>query len=151
VDGKAAAELDLQFEGLGIDRDIFDEAAAENVGRFETTRCRASASGSNSIVPDPAITTTWPTSRLQAIRDACKTTRADDIGHARKGTIYEVFENHDMKVRLHGDAALITGRTTVKGTAGETPFATEFQFTDTLVRQDGRWRVAASHVSRISA
>ena len=80
------------------------------------------------------------------------TTRADDIEHARKGTIlYEVFENHDMKVRLHGDAALITGRTTVKGTAGDTPFAAEFQFTDTLVRSDGRWRVAASHVSRVSA
>ncbi|HWM92393.1 MAG TPA: nuclear transport factor 2 family protein [Thermoanaerobaculia bacterium] len=116
---------------------------------------------------------------LQAVRDACKTyldgdadrlaevltedftltdssgvvtTRADDIEHARKGTIrYEVFENHDMKVRLHGDAAVITGRTTVKGQAGGTPFAAEFQFTDTLVRRDGRWRFVASHVSRISA
>jgi hypothetical protein len=28
----------------------------------------------------------------------------------------------------------LTGRTTVKGTAGDTPFAAEFQFTDTLVR-----------------
>jgi hypothetical protein len=34
------------------------------------------------------------------------TTRADDIEHARKETIrYEIFENHDMKVRLHGGAA----------------------------------------------
>lgn len=51
----------------------------------------------------------------------------------------------------HRHAGLITGRTTVKGTAGDTPFAAEFQFTDTLVRQDGRWRVAASHVTRLSA
>ncbi len=55
------------------------------------------------------------------------------------------------QVRLHGDAALITGRTTVTGTAGNTPFAAELQFTDTLVRQNGRWRVAASHVSPASA
>ena len=115
---------------------------------------------------------------LQAVRDACKaylegdadkmaelltedftltdasgevTTRADDIEHAKKGTMrYEVFENYDMKVRLHGDAAVITGRTRVKGLAGNTPFASVFQFTDTLVRRDNKWRVAASHVSRIT-
>ena len=79
------------------------------------------------------------------------TTRADDIEHARKGTMrYEVFENYDMKVRLYGpDTAVVTGRTRVKGSAGETPFAAEFQFTDTLVRSGGRWRFAASHVSRV--
>ena len=54
-----------------------------------------------------------------------------------------------MKVRLHGDAALVTGITTVSGMAGTTAFAAEFQFTDTLVRQRGAWRVAASHISRI--
>lgn len=78
------------------------------------------------------------------------TTRADDIENAKKGTIlYEVFENYDMKVRLHGDAAVVTGRTRVKGKAGDTPFATVFQFTDTMVRRDGKWRFVASHVSRL--
>lgn len=80
------------------------------------------------------------------------TTRADDIENAKKGTIrYEVFENHDMKVRLHGDTAVVTGRTKVKGKAGDKAFAVEFQFTDTLVRHGKRWRFAASHVSRIPA
>lgn len=78
------------------------------------------------------------------------TTREDDLENARKGAIrYQVFENHDMKVRLHGDAAIVTGRTTVKGNAGSSAFAAEFQFTDTLVRRDDRWRFAASHVSRV--
>jgi ketosteroid isomerase-like protein len=84
--------------------------------------------------------------------DGVVTTRADDIEMARKGTIrYEVFENRDMKVRLHGDAAVVTGRTIVKGQAGERAFAAEFQFTDTLVRTGGRWRVAATHISRVKA
>lgn len=79
-------------------------------------------------------------------------TRADDIEIAKKGTIrYEVFENHDMKVRLYGDSAVVTGRTRVKGNAGENAFASEFQFTDTLVRHGGRWRVAASHISRVGS
>jgi ketosteroid isomerase-like protein len=82
--------------------------------------------------------------------DGVVTTRADDIESARKGTIrYEVFENRDMKVRLHGDAAVVTGRTIVKGQAGERTFAAEFQFTDTLVRTGERWLVAATHISRV--
>lgn len=79
-------------------------------------------------------------------------TRADDIEIAKKGTIkYEVFENHDMKVRLYGDSAVVTGRTRVKGKAGENAFASEFQFTDTLVRRGGRWQVAASHISKVGS
>ena len=79
------------------------------------------------------------------------TTRADDVEAAKTGSIrYEVFENRDMKVRLHGDAAVVTGRTIVKGQAGGSSFDVEFQFTDTLVRSGGRWRVAATHVSRIN-
>lgn len=80
------------------------------------------------------------------------TTRADEAGNVRSGAIkYRVFQNRDMKVRLHGDAAVVTGITKVAGTAGKTEFAVEFQFTDTLVRKNGVWRVAASHVSRLAA
>jgi ketosteroid isomerase-like protein len=82
--------------------------------------------------------------------DGVVTTREDDLQNARAGAIrYTVFENHDMKVRLHGDAAVVTGVTKVAGTAGTTQFATRLQFTDTVVRQNGRWRVASSHVSRL--
>lgn len=76
------------------------------------------------------------------------TTRTDDVNLARGKTVhYDKFEKKDMKARLHGDAAIVTGRTTVKGTSGKNSFSAEFQFTDTLVLQDGRWRVASSHVS----
>ena len=84
--------------------------------------------------------------------DGVVTTRADDVEIARKGSIrYTVFENHDMKVRLHGDAAVVTGITKVKGAAGKTQFDAKFQFTDTVVRQNGKWRVASSHISRLPA
>lgn len=82
--------------------------------------------------------------------DGVVTTRADDLQNAKTGAIrYTVFENHDMKVRLHGDAAVVTGITKVAGTAGKTQFAARFQFTDTVVRQNGKWRVASSHISRL--
>jgi len=38
----------------------------------------------------------------------------------------------------------------VKGTSEGKPFDRVVQFTDTVVRQDGRWQVAASHVSPVA-
>ena len=61
---------------------------------------------------------------------------------------YEVFKNHHMKVRFYGDTALVNGTTTVKGTASGVPFAADFQFTDALIRRNGRWVLVASHASR---
>ncbi len=63
---------------------------------------------------------------------------------------YEVFRNHGMKVRLYGDTAVVNGITSVKGTSGGKAFAAELQFTDTLVKRDGKWRIVASHVSPLA-
>jgi ketosteroid isomerase-like protein len=77
------------------------------------------------------------------------TTRADDLDEARnKDPKYEVFENNDMKVRIHGDTAVVTGRRHTKGIAGGKPFDSKFQFTDTFVKDAGRWRLLAGHVSK---
>jgi ketosteroid isomerase-like protein len=78
------------------------------------------------------------------------TTRANDIEEAKKNDPkYEVFENYDMKVRVHGDTAIVTGRTHTKGISGGKPFDSEFQFTDTFVKDGGRWRLLAGHVSKV--
>src|SRR5216110_995335 len=78
-------------------------------------------------------------------------TRADEINELRGGKVhYDIFENYDMLARLYGnDTAVILGKTRVKGTADGKPFDRVVQFTDTLVKRDGRWQLAAGHVSRI--
>lgn len=68
----------------------------------------------------------------------------------KKDPVYEVFRNHHQKVRLYGDAAIVTGITTLKGHSGKTPFEGDFQFTDTWVYRDGQWKLAASHATRLS-
>jgi len=56
----------------------------------------------------------------------------------------------DMKVRVYGDhTAIVTGKTKVKGNAQGKPIDIIVQFTDTFVKQGGRWRLAAGHVSRL--
>jgi hypothetical protein len=78
-------------------------------------------------------------------------TRADEINELRTGKVhYDVFENYDMLARLYGnDMAVVLGKTRVKGTADGKPFDRVVQFTDTLIKRDGRWQLAAGHVSRI--
>jgi ketosteroid isomerase-like protein len=78
-------------------------------------------------------------------------TRADEINELHSGKVhYDVFENYDMLARLYGsDTAVVLGKTRVKGTSDGKPFDRVVQFTDTLVKRDGRWQLAAGHVSRI--
>ena len=64
---------------------------------------------------------------------------------------YETFRNHGQSIRIFGDTAIITGITSIKGTAGGEAFAADFRFTDTWLYRDGRWLLAASHASRLSA
>jgi ketosteroid isomerase-like protein len=68
---------------------------------------------------------------------------------AAREPFYEAFRNHDQQVRLYGDTALIVGITSVRGRAGGEPFTADFRYTDTWIRRDGKWLLAASHASRL--
>lgn len=77
-------------------------------------------------------------------------TKAQDMATARSGAIrYSRFENREMLVRLYGDdAAVVTGITAVAGaTKDGHAFDIDVRFTDTFVREQGRWRIAASQAS----
>jgi len=78
--------------------------------------------------------------------------RADDIADVKSGKVhYDVFENYDMKVRLYGEStAVVTGRTKLKGVYNGKTIDKVLQFTDTLVKQNGQWRLAAGHVSAVA-
>src|SRR5207249_673377 len=78
--------------------------------------------------------------------------RADDLADATSGKVrYAEFENYNMKVRLYGDStAVVTGRTKLKGVYNGKPIDKVVQFTDTLVKQNGHWRLAAGHVSAVA-
>jgi ketosteroid isomerase-like protein len=53
-----------------------------------------------------------------------------------------------LAVRLYGDTAIVTGRTTAT-VAGTTPETVSLRFTDAFVKREGRWFVVASHATRI--
>lgn len=80
------------------------------------------------------------------------TTKQDDLEDFLKNRIrYTTFQNADMKVRLYATTAIVTGQTHVVGIANGSAFDVTVQFTDTLIFLDGRWRLAAGHVSRLAS
>ena len=52
--------------------------------------------------------------------------------------------NEDMRVHLHGNAAVVTGILVVRGRGKDGPFQHRYRYTDTWVRSEGRWRMVAS-------
>jgi len=120
--------------------------AQREVLQFERDACKAfldadTAALERTLTPDFTLT----------LSNGDVSTRADEINELRSGKIhYDIFENYDMLARLYGDdVAVVLGKTRVKGTAEGKPFDRVVQFTDTLVKRDGRWQLAAGHVSRL--
>jgi ketosteroid isomerase-like protein len=56
----------------------------------------------------------------------------------------------DMKVRVYGDAAVVTGRCTTKETYKGEGVSGQFQWTDTWVKRAGRWQCVAGRSSEIA-
>ena len=120
--------------------------AQQDVLQFERDACKAFldadvAALERVLTPDFTLT----------LSNGDVETRADQINELHSGKVhYDVFENYDMLARLYGnDMAVVLGKTRVKGTADGKPFDRIVQFTDTLIKRDGRWQLAAGHVSRI--
>ena len=124
-------------------------AGSENdkdVLRFEREACQAFLDGTPAAL-ERVLTDDF----TLTLSNGAVSRRGDEINDLRSGKVrYEVFENYDMAARLYGDnTAVVIGKTHVKGTSEGKPFERIFQFTDTVVKRDGRWQVAASHVSRL--
>jgi len=55
----------------------------------------------------------------------------------------------DMRVRLFGEAAVVTGRSRFKGGFQGKPFDIRCRFTDIWVRRNGRWQIVSSQNTAI--
>ena len=55
----------------------------------------------------------------------------------------------EMKVRVYGDAAVVTGRSTIKETYKGEDVSGQYRWTDTWVKRAGGWQCVAGHSSEI--
>jgi hypothetical protein len=59
--------------------------------------------------------------------------------------------DRNVKARVYGNAAVVTGLATRSGTYKGATFDQQYLWTDTFVMKDGRWQCAASQSTLIAA
>jgi ketosteroid isomerase-like protein len=66
-------------------------------------------------------------------------------------TTYEAFDVDDLAVRIYGETAVVTGRSTPKGrNAKGEPMRGQYRFLRVWVQRDGRWQAVAFQGTRIA-
>jgi ketosteroid isomerase-like protein len=57
----------------------------------------------------------------------------------------------DLRIRVYGDAAVVTGRATYQGWSKKRGrFVRRFRFTDTFIRRGSTWKCVATHASGLA-
>jgi len=85
---------------------------------------------------------------VNTIEDGSVYSKAGYISHTADASVkVEVAEQSDMKVRIHGDTAVVTGAYHERGTSTGKPYEYRDRFTDVWMRINGKWQVVASHYS----
>jgi ketosteroid isomerase-like protein len=63
---------------------------------------------------------------------------------------YDHLENNDIQVRVYGDTAVLTGRTTQKGQFKGKDISGQTRFTRVYLKQHGTWQAVAFQATRIA-
>jgi ketosteroid isomerase-like protein len=61
----------------------------------------------------------------------------------------DVFENTDIDVRVHGNAAVVVARGVVRGRYHGQDASGQFRYTRVWTRKEGRWLAVAAHSSML--
>jgi len=82
------------------------------------------------------------------IEDGSIYSKAGYITHsADSATHVQVAELSDLKVRVHGDTAVVTGAYHEKGESSGKAYEYHDRLTDVWMKVSGKWQVVASHYS----
>jgi ketosteroid isomerase-like protein len=70
-------------------------------------------------------------------------------GFASGSFHYESRQISDLKVRVYGDTAIVTGRSVQKGMENGKDYSGDYRFTRVYVKENGRWLTAALQTTLI--
>jgi ketosteroid isomerase-like protein len=82
------------------------------------------------------------------IEDGSVYSKAGYISHSADSSVHvQVAEMSDLRARIHGDTAIVTGSYHEKGASSGKPYEYHDRFTDVWIKTAGKWQVIASHYS----
>ena len=125
---KVAATSSAEQELTKLDRDLRDAAVRNDTALF----ARIATDDYTSTGPVGTVA-----NKARAIEGA-------------KNAKFESIDLSDVRVQDYGNAAVLTGRATVKGRAGEQDISGQYRYIRVFVKQDGQWRLAAFQVTSIA-
>lgn len=65
--------------------------------------------------------------------------------------LFESTKSDNVDVRINGDTAVVTGRSTFRGRYRGWSMAGQYQYTDVLVKRSGSWQAVGSHITALGA
>jgi ketosteroid isomerase-like protein len=76
--------------------------------------------------------------------------KAETLAAIQKNEVLFQSTNSDgVNVRVNGDTAVVTGRSTFRGRYKGWSMGGKYQYTDVLVKRSGRWQAVASHITAL--
>jgi ketosteroid isomerase-like protein len=99
---------------------------------------------------DPAGIGSIEASDFSYVLDNYSGNNKGDLAVAKQAGMSGSAELTDLKVRLLGDVAIVTGKTMLRNaTFRAEDISGDYLFTDVFAKRDGRWQVVASHASKM--
>ena len=85
---------------------------------------------------------------IVTMTDMAVLTKAQSIGLLRSGRLkFPRYETSDIRIRVYGNAAVVTGRLRRTRTVDGKNVDDDWRFTKVYVRRSGKWQVVAWHAS----
>ena len=82
--------------------------------------------------------------------DGGMTTKQQDVDDVRNGVfVVESATATDLKPRIYGNAAVVTGLGEMKGKYKDQDISGQYRFTDTFVKQNGQWKCVATQATKV--
>lgn len=117
------------------------DADVKELERLETVWNEAHERGN----PD-ALDALWADDLEVAVPKMPVMNKSEVLGFARSGRMkFLHYATSDVRVRVYGDAAVVTGRLDRTRTLNGQEVSDDWRFTKTYVRQAGKWRVVSFH------
>ena len=118
-------------------------ADTKELQRLETTWNQAHMNGDAA-----ALAALWSDDLEVAVPKMPVMGKQDVVAFAKSGRMkFQRYETSDLKVRIYGNAAVVTGKLQRTRTINGQQQDDNWRFTKMYVRQGGQWRVVAFHAS----
>lgn len=119
------------------------DADVKELERLETVWNQAHERGDSD-----ALEALWADDLEVAVPKMPVMTKAEVLGFARSGRMkFLHYETSNLRVRVYGDAGVVTGRLQRTRALNGTEVSDDWRFTKTYVRETGKWRVVSFHAS----